>query len=318
MSYDLTFRLIIKQTPIAGAPLNFGVAEALTDMSGEVKLNVPSDSQISVSSVLPVIEFTPFYDTAANFAQRSPVVIDARRLVEPLGGVCSVLVGGEERVFFPYENYTDQAMSVPLRYNLINRILSPTGEAIPADLYAPGLVGNGFTVPKRHFFNGSGYAGVWQFIGTNNTLPAQLNVCSDQGTKPQCELMPALRLKPLFDYPRGLVIRLSEASVRLARSRKWKPNGDVRGPFYSRGALALGKIRQLMRRLDGPNYICPTTPPQCRVVTVPKASLLNAFKIIYSGSVPPALQSLKNTQKAEIAKYQAVLKKIPNTLTKCD
>lgn len=318
MAYDLTFRLIIKQTPIAGAPLNFGVAQALTDMSGEVKLNVPSDSQISVSSVLPVIEFTPFWDTAGNFAQRSPVIIDARRLVEPLPGICSVMVGNEEQVYFPYENYTDQTMSVPLRYNLINRILSPTGQAVPADMFAPGLIGNGFTVPKRHFANGAGYAGVWQFIGTNNTIPEQLGLCTDRGTQPQCELLPDLRLQPLFDYPRGLVVRLSNASVKLAKMRKWKPGGDARGPFYKRGTLSLSKIRALMNRLKGPNYICPVTPPQCRVINVPKAEFMKAFRIIYTGSVPKGLLSLKKTEKAEIKRYQAVLKTIPDQLTKCN
>jgi hypothetical protein len=318
MAYDLTFRLIIKQTPIAGAPLNFGVTQALTDMSGEVKFNVASDSQISVSSVLPVIEFTPFYDTAANFAAQSPVIIDARRLVEPLPGICSVIVGNEEQVYFPYENYTDQAMSVPLRYNLINRILSPTGEAVPADLYAPGLLGNGFTVPKKYFFNGSSYAGVWQFIGTNNVIPEQLNVCTDTGTRPQCELLPDLTLQQLFDYPRGLVVRLSSATVQLAKLRKWKPGGDLRGPFYKRGTLSLGKIRALLNRLKGPNYICPVTPPQCRVLTVPKAELLKAFRVIYAGSVPQGLLPLKRTEKAEIKKYQAILRSIPDQLTKCN
>jgi hypothetical protein len=318
MAYDLTFRLIIKQTPIAGAPLNFGVTQALTDMSGEVKLSVASDSQISVSSVLPVIEFTPFYDTAANFAGRSPVIIDARRLVEPLPGICRIIVGNEEQVYFPFENYTDQAMSVPLRYNLINRILSPTGDAVPADLYAPGMLGNGFTVPKRHFFNGTGYAGVWQFIGTNNAIPEQLNVCSDTSTNPQCELLPDLRLQPLFDHPRALVVRLSNATVKLAKLRKWKPSGDLRGPFYKRGTLSLSKIRAIMNKLKGPNYICPVTPPQCRVMKVPKADFLKAFRLIYTGSVPKGLLPLKKTEKAEIKKYQAILRSIPDQLTKCN
>lgn len=287
-------------------------------MSGEVKLQVPSDSQISVSSVLPVIEFTPFYDTAGNFAQRSPVIIDARRLVEPLPGICSVIVGNEEHVYFPYENYTDQTMSVPLRYNLINRILSPTGEAVPVELYAPGVTGNGFSVPRRHFFNGSGYAGVWQFIGTNNTIPQQLNLCSDRGTGPQCEQFSDLKLEKLFSFPRALVIRLSEASVTLAKSKKWKPSGDARGPFYQRGVASLSKIRSLLNPLKGPNYVCPTKPPQCWSVNVPKAELMKAFRIIYSGSIPKGLLPLKATEKAEMNRYRAILRSIPNRLTKCN
>jgi len=318
VGYDVTFRLLIKQTPIAGAPLNFGFTTALTDLSGEVHLNVPSDRDVSVSSVLPVIEFTPFYDTAANFAGRSPVNIDARRLVEPLPGICSVTVGSEDHVFFPYENLTDQAMSVPLMYNLLNRMLSPTGEAVPPELFAPGLVGNGFTVPKRLLYNGSSYAGAWQFIGTTNLLPESLPVCSDNGTAPTCDRVSELSLQRLFDYPRALIIKLGDASVRLAKARKWKPAGNARGPFYTRGVKSLARIRALMQRLAGPNYMCPTVPPQCRVVQVPKAEFLSAFKIIYTGSVPKGLLTLKKTQKAEVKRYQAILKALPEQVTKCN
>jgi hypothetical protein len=106
--------------------------------------------------------------------------------------------------------------------------------------------------------------------------------------------------------------------VKLAKMRKWKPGGDARGPFYKRGTLSLSKIRALMNRLKGPNYICPVTPPQCRVINVPKAEFMKAFRIIYSGAVPKGLLSLKKTEKAEIQKYQAVLKSIPDQLTKCN
>jgi hypothetical protein len=318
VSYDLTFRLLIKETPIAGAPLNFGSTTALTDMSGEVHLNVPPEGDISVSSVLPVIEFTPFYDTAANFAARSPVIINARRLVEPLPGICSIVVGSEEQVYFPYENLTDQTMSVPLRYNLLNRMLSPAGEAIPPELFAPGLSGNGFTVPKRFFSNGSSYAGAWQFIGTTNLIPENLSVCSDTGTSPSCDRVSDMSLQRLFDYPRALVIRLGDASVRLAKQRKWKPTGNARGPFYTRGTTSLARIKALMNRLKGPNYICPITPPQCRVLQVPKADFLKAFNVIYTGKVPKGLLSLKRTQKAEVKKYQAILRSLPDEVTKCN
>lgn len=281
-------------------------------------MNVPNDTDVSVSSVLPVIEFTPFYDTAGNFAARSPVVINARRLVEPLPGICSVVVGSEEHVFFPYENLTDQTMSVPLRYNLLNRVLSPSGAAEPPELFAPGMVGNGFSIPKRLFSNGTGYAGAWQFIGTTNLIPQTLSVCSDTGTGPSCDRLSDLSLQRLFDHPRGLIVRLGDASVKLAKQRKWKPSGNARGPFYTRGVKSLAKIRALMNRLAGPNYMCPTTPPQCRVMPIPKAEFMSAFKIIYTGSVPKGLLSLKKTEKAEVKKYQAILRSLPDQVTKCD
>ena len=287
-------------------------------MSGEVKLNVPPESEVSVSSGLPVIEFTPFYDTAANFAGRSPVLINARRLVEPLPGICRILVGNEEHVYFPYENLTDQTMSVPLRYNLLNRMLSPGGGAVPPELFAPGLLGNGFSVPKRLFSNGAGYAGAWQFIGTTNAIPQTLNVCSDTGTTPSCDRLADLSLQRLFDHPRSLIVRLGDASVRLAKQRAWKPSGNMRGPFYTRGVKSLARIRALMNRLSGPNYLCPTTPPQCRVIEVPKAEFLKAFNVIYTGAVPKGLLPLKKTQKAEVKKYQAILKSLPDQVTKCN
>jgi hypothetical protein len=298
--------------------LNFGFTTALTDMNGEVQLNVPPNTDVSVSSGLPVIEFTPFYDSAANLSSRRPVEINARRLVEPLSGICSITVGSEEHVYFPYENLTDQPMSVPLRYNLLNRMLSPSGEAVPTELFAPGLVGNGFTVPKRVFDTGAGYAGAWQFIGTTTMLPQTLNVCSDRGTAPTCDLVSELALQRLFDYPRALVIRLGDTSVKLARKGKWKPSGNARGPFYSRGVKSLARIRALMNRMKGPNYICPTTPPQCRTMQVPKAEFLKAFNVIYSGAVPKGLLPLKKTQKAEVKKYQAILRALPDQVTRCD
>jgi hypothetical protein len=265
-----------------------------------------------------VIEFTPFFDSAANPAARGSVDINARRLVEPSPGICRIMVGSEERVYFPYENLTDQPKSVPLRYNLRNRMLSPTGEAVPSELFAPGLVGNGFTVPKRVFNNGAGYAGAWQFIGTTTMLPQTLNVCSDSGTGPACDKVSELSLQRLFDYQRALVVRLGDTSVQLARKGKWKPSGNARGPFYSRGVKSLARIRALMNRLKGPNYICPATPPQCRTMQVPKAEFLKAFNVIYTGAVPKGLLPLKKTQKAEVKRYQAILKSLPDRVTKCD
>lgn len=289
----------------------------LTDMSGEIHVRLPSSGYVSVSSGLPVISFTPLYDLPENFSADSPVLIEATRLVEPLPGICKVLVGNEEHIYFPYENLTDQPMSVPLKYNLLNRIFSPRGEAIPPELFAPGLLGNGFSVPTRYFDTGTGLSGMWDFIGTKNYLPAQINQCTDQGT-PACELAPPSMMGPLFDYPRSLVIRLTNASVKLGKSGKWKSKGDYRGPFFTRGGKALAKIREILRLLAGDNYICNSPQPQCRVVKVPKTELMQAFKVIYTGAVPKGLNPLKKTEKKETAAYKKIIDALPDTLTKCN
>lgn len=317
MGYDATFRLTIHKTPIPGAPLNFGYATGLTDMTGQVTLRLPSSGYVSVSSGLPVISFTPLADLAINFSARSPVVIEAERLVQPQPNICQVLVGDEEHVFFPYENVTDTAMSVPLQYHLINRILSPRGEAIPPEIFAPGLAGNGFSLPKRYFDTGAGLAGVWEFIGTQNYVPAQLNMCADQGA-PACELLPPTSFDQVFNYPRALVIKLTNASIKLGKLGRWKARGNYRGPFFSRGGKALAQIREIMNALGGDNYQCNTPQPQCRTVAVPKAELMRAFKVIYTGSVPSGLKSLKKTEKRETAAYERIVNALPDTVTKCN
>jgi hypothetical protein len=309
--------LTIHKTPIPGAPINFGYATGLTDLSGEVSLRLPSSGYISVSSGLPVISFTPLADFAINFSAQSPVIIEAERLVEPLANICQVLVGEEEHVFFPYENKTDNTMSVPLQYHLINRILSPRGEAIPPELFAPGLVGNGFSIPKRYFDTGAGLAGIWEFIGTRNSVPAQLNMCTDQGA-PACELLPPASFDSVFNYPRALVIKLTNASIKLGKRGKWRAKGNYRGPFFSRGGRALAKIKEIMNSLAGDNYQCNSPQPQCRIIAVPKVELMKAFKIIYTGSVPGGLKSLKKTEKRETAAYQRIVNALPDTVTKCD
>ena len=316
VGYDVTFRLTIKQTPIPGAPLNFGFATGLTNMSGEVKIRVAGDEYVSVSSGLPVIEFTPLYDTGANFAAESPVIIPAKRLVEPLPDICSLIVGSEEHVYFPYENLTDIPMSVPLKYNLLNRMLSPRGEAIPPDLFAPGLDGNGFSIPKRYLDDAGTLAGAWQFIGTMNYIPSPLKTCASSG-KPACEPLPPPKLNKVFEYPKNLVIRLTSETVRLGRVGKWKPAGDYRGPFFVRGGKSLAKIRAILNRLKGNNYICSSPQPNCRQIRVPKAALMSAFGIIYTGDVPPGLMPLKKTQARETLMFKKILATLPNTMTQC-
>ena len=285
-------------------------------MSGEVKIRVAGDEYVSVSSGLPVIAFTPLYDTGANFAAVSPVNIPAIRLVEPLPDICSVIVGNEEHVYFPYENLTDIPMSVPLKYNLLNRMLSPRGEAVPADLFAPGLDGNGFSIPKRYLDDAGTLAGAWQFIGTTNYIPNPLKTCASSG-KPVCEPLPPPKLNKVFEYPKALVIRLTTETVRLGRIGKWKPTGDYRGPFFVRGGKSLAKIRAILNTLKGNNYICSSPQPNCREVKVPKAALMKAFGIIYSGSVPPGLMPLKNTQVRETKIFRSILATLPNTMTQC-
>jgi len=289
----------------------------LTDMTGEVTLRLPSSGYVSVSSGLPVISFTPLVDLSINFSARSPVIIEAERLVRPLANICQVLVGSEEQVYFPYENVTDQTMSVPLQYNLLNRILSPRGEAIPPEFFAPGLYGNGFMIPRRFFDTGTGFAGIWEFIGTQNQVPTELNMCADQGA-PACELLPPASFDSVFNYPRALVIKLSNLSIKLGKQGKWKAKGNYRGPFFTRGGKALAKIKAIMNRLGGDNYQCNSPQPQCRIVPVPKAELMQAFKMIYTGSVPKGLTGLKKTEKRETAAYLNIVASLPDTVTKCD
>jgi hypothetical protein len=280
-----------------------------------VSANVPSGDTVNVETGLPAIAFTPLSQLGSSYGSQT-IDIPATRLIEPGAGVCSVLVGDVPSIFFPYSSLSDSGLTVPLTYSRLNRILSPRGEAIPPELFAPGLSGNGFTLPASNFSTGSTLAGTWEFLGTSVTVPSAPQVCSDTGLPGGCDLVD---LEKIFRSTLKTITFLSNKSVQAGRTGAWRPKGDYRGPYYTRGAAALKKLRMYIRSFGPAPAICSsrTAATTCTRVNVDKAYVKRTFDSIFNTRTPKGLAKVKALVPAERRAFNQMLETIPDDVSIC-
>jgi hypothetical protein len=207
----VTFKLTILNTPIAGAPVQVNAETKITDSEGEFVASLDNATLYTISTGLAAVSFDPILETGAALTARSPVTIEAQRLVTPAEDPCRILINGVPHVYFSSNNVTDQTLTVPLAYTSLNQMLSVTGQATPAENFAPGT--SGFSLPESYFTSGTTLMGVWKFLGLDVTITPDLQVCADRGVPGQCEAIDPTVLRSPFEYTRSTILKLTNLSL---------------------------------------------------------------------------------------------------------
>lgn len=288
----------------------------MTDANGEFVANLENDTYYSITTGLEAISFTPLYETGGQFSARSPVVIEATRLITRAEDPCRLVIGGTPHIYFASNNVTDHTLSVPLTYTQLNAIYSVTGQAVPAEDFAPGT--SGFSVPESYFESGTSLTGVWKFLGQDIAVTSSLQICTDRGVPRNCDLLDPALLRSPFEYTRRVILKLANLSNAAARSGQWKGvNGRFSVPFLSRGANTLATMDRLFKDSLAQNFTCQEVPPTCSLKYVPKRELVKAFAQIFGGKVPRGLEHVFKLSKREIALFQREMRKLPDTYVSC-
>jgi hypothetical protein len=314
---DVIFKLTILKTPIAGAPVQVNAETKLTDSEGQFVAPLGNSALYTISTGLPAIAFDPILETGGSLAARSPVTIEAQRLIVPADEPCRILISGVPYVYFASNNVTEETLSVPLSYTTLNQMLSVTGAATPAELFAPGT--SGFSIPESEFRAGTTLMGVWKFLGQEISVTPDSKICADTGVPGQCAVIDPSVLRGPFDYVRKVIIRLTNQSLTAARSGRWRAiNGKYRIPFLGRGAKALAAMEGVFSESRDRNFVCEVTPKSCTMRRVPKPALTKAFAKIFGGKVPRGLEHISRRSKQEIAAFKRELRKVPDTYVHCE
>jgi len=314
---DVTFQLLIAKTPIAGAPVQVNTDTKMTDANGQFSASLENSTYYTINSGIDAISFTPLYETGGQFAARRPVTIEATRLITPAEDPCRLVIGGTPHVYFSSVNVTDRTLTVPLTYTQINSIYSVTGEAVPAENFAPGT--SGFSLPESYFTSGTTLMGVWKFLGQDITVTSNLQICTDRGIPGACEVLDPAALRSPFEYTRRVILKLTNMSLAAARGGKWKgTNGNFSVPFMTRGARALAVMERTFRDSTGQNFVCEVTPMSCSLKRIPKQALVKAFAKIFVGKVPRGLEHISARAKREISLFQREMRKLPERYVKCE
>jgi hypothetical protein len=245
------------------------------------------------------------------------VTIEASRLVQSRQTPCRVLVGGDQNIFFATENSTDHALSVPLQYPSLNSILSVTGGATPAEVFAAGS--SGFVVPESHFLTQSGLYGVWNFLGQSIAVPLSPEVCADTGVPGECSVITDAELLRPFDYTRRAILRLATDANRAARAGLWKPNGSgFSKALLRRGAAVLARMRRELIRSNGDKYLCVVAPMSCTTVRVSPKALIKTFESLYDIRFPRGLEHLRKRKTQEVKDFKKFIAGVPKEYLECD
>lgn len=231
-------------------------------------------------------------------------------------------MGSTEHVYWPYRNRSGTTLEVPLTLNNFNNMLSPTGEASPETIFAPGL-DNGFSRPLSLFESGSRYSGVWNILGMSVELPQPLPLCPDSGDGGECRAIRPALVKAIFDQATSTVNELILESLRLQATGEWQPERSRRNPISTRGADVLAEIKQILRQVQPSGstiYTCEAAvPASCRRLDFPKNELRSAFAELFDMRLPDGLERLNSSGRVrrESKQFEDVLKKLPRRYVRC-
>lgn len=316
-------QVLIGSTPVPSLPLNIATEQVNTDTRGYAAVTTTRGTSVTIATGLPAVAFTPITGSAGELDGRT-VIIDATRLIIPSSDICSVMVGSVAHLWFPYSNIAGTTLQVPLSLHLLNRVLSPSGLAAPAGLFAPGERGNGFALPRSHFESGGSLAGTWQFLATSVSIPSAPLPCAEHGAPATPTVAPnpacvSVDLSAIFTETKRTITTLSQESIEAAHRGEWKPKGSVREPFLRGGALALKKMRSTLREMGGNPQSCATPPSgtTCSMKTINKPAIKKNFALIFSKPLPPGLGRVKRLIPGEVARFSRVIDALPSPLYSC-
>ncbi len=288
-----------------------------TDANGQFSASLENSTYYTIASGLEAISFTPLYETGGQYAARSPVTIEASRLISSAEDPCRLVIDGAPHIYFSSNNLTDKTLTVPLTYTELNSIYSVTGQAAPAESFAPGT--SGFSVPESYFSSGTSLNGVWKFLGQDIKVSSSLQVCTDRGVPGSCEVIDPAQLRSPFEYTRRVILKLTNLSISAARAGRWRGTGGrFSVPFLTRGAKALATMERAFKDSKSQNFVCEVIPRSCSLKQIPKGDLRKAFAQIFSGKVPRGLEHISNMSKREITLFQRELRKLPRSYVTCE
>ncbi len=316
-------RVLIDSTPVPSLPITIGAETFNTDIDGYAQTTAWSSSFLRVQSALPAVAFTPFSESAGFFNGRT-VDINATRLIIPDTDICAVNVGDVPSLFFPYSNISGTSLSVPLSLHFLNRMLSPSGAAAPAGLFAQGTLGNGFTLARSLFESNQGLSGTWQFLAANIPIPNDPEPCADSGEpvpptstpKPSCA---SFDLSVIVRETMRTVTRLSQETINAAARGEWRPRGSLREPFLKSSALAINLMAATVKRAGTKLYSCGTPPPasRCSSKRIDKNSIAKDFERIFPADLPRGLGRVKKLFPQESARFNRIVSKLPSRVYSC-
>jgi hypothetical protein len=266
-----------------------------TDGDGVAKRLIRSSDTVSISSLVPGIEFTPVTGDAMTLYLGGTLDIAASRLVESESICRQVNSIAEEEVLYRYFNVTDTTIEV-VRDDFMNSIVRADGT--PAAVQAPESYSSGpgaFSIPMEAFRGSDPSAvvvgGTWKFLGSEQNF--SFNPSTEGNPIPLCESEIVDSCRPLADsHLQQAVTRAQQEIFALfsyvARLQMKTRGQTVRLPYQRTGAKALRSIIATIRPLNGRVYSCPTPPPGCNKAEFPSAELGRTFRTIF-GESPPAL-----------------------------
>lgn len=316
-------RVLIDSTPVPSLPISIGAETFNTDLNGYAETTVWSSSFLTVQSALPAVAFTPVSEYAGFFNGRT-VDVEATRLIVPGINICAVNVGDVPSIFFPYSNISGTTLSVPLSLHFLNRMLSPSGVAAPAGLFARGTRGNGFTLARSLFESEQGLSGRWEFLAAHVAIPNDPEPCADSGEPgpptatpgPSCA---SFDLSIIVRETRRTVTRLSQETINAAARGEWKPKGNLREPFLKGSAIAMNRMAATVKRAGTKLYSCGTPPSSsiCSSKRIDKNSITRDFERIFPADLPRGLARVKKLFPQETARFNRIVNKLPSRLYSC-
>lgn len=286
-----------------------------TDENGEFTATLVRVDPYTISSGIEAIAFTPLYDLGRNFALQAPVQISASRLISSASIPCRVVIKGSSHFYFSTNNLTDHLLTIPLEYQGINSMYSPTGRAIPPEDFVSGT--SGFWIPEAHFAQGSVLNGVWKFLGQDIVVSNNSKFCVDVAVPGGCEPLDARILGMPFKHTRQVVSKIMVTALSKAKKDGRSKAQVQAAPFLARSAKVLALMAKLSSEGSRQNYVCDVTPMSCRTKRVSKVTLRKAFNSIFVGAMPPGISFQASIVKKEMAAFNAMLKKVPDRYSSC-
>ncbi len=305
----------VELTPVVGLPIAIEGESSIpletpirTDDEGIARRSVRSSDTVTISSLIPGIDFTPISGAAMVLYLSGQQEVAATRLVESEAICRKGSAADEQEVVYRYFNITDSLIAVD-HDEFMNAIVRSDGT--PIALQAPESYSSGpgsFSIPLEAFRLGEPNAdmigGKWKFLGELQEF--SFNSATEANPIPWCEGEGRVPCSPVTEARlQGAGSRAQQelfaffnyiTSVRPA----FRSQSD-RLPFQRRVAKALRIIRSTIRGLQGRVYECTIPPPGCQRSELPREKLQIAFGEVFSGS-PPTLEK-------RVAKYGAKAKK---------
>jgi hypothetical protein len=330
-------------TPFPNVPINFGSVVATSDENGLLQVNIPSQNAADVSSNILAIKIESIAGTPVEILSGSAAEIE--EIANSQGGVLDIVTSrrvnpeplcrvydsvlGTEAIRFPFTNRYGETLAVTSQG--LNSIASPTGFAYPIDKFGSTDITKpngylGFTWAMDHFrwvdpvSKQEVIRASWTLLGKQVSIEApqsDIPICSLAGEVGGCVGFNDTLTNRIYEQALSSVTRLSNQALTLKAKGVWKPVGKVRTPYYNSAARSLRNIRALLR-LPNSRYVCSEVVPQgCRTIVFPKTELQFEFDKIFKVRLPSALRSLVRLVPSERKKFQAELKKLPNSYVTC-